>query len=74
MAGFGAGSLIWIYGARFLFELSMEIGTIWILYGICYAIMIGFSYLFLYDPPEGYTVPGYEPPAAHPIINAKNII
>jgi len=60
MAGFGAGSLIWIYAADPLFNF-LSIGQIWILYGICYAIMIGFSYFFLYDPPKGYTVPGWEP-------------
>ena len=61
MAGFGAGSLIWIYAADILFEvMKLDIGMIWIIYGICYAVMIGFSYIFLYDPPEGYTVPGYE--------------
>lgn len=63
MAGFGAGSLIWIYAAEPLLE-TLTIGTVWILYGICYAIMIGFSYFFLYDPPEGYSVPGWEPPQA----------
>jgi len=60
MAGFGAGSLIWIYAADPLFNI-FQIGEIWIIYGICYALMIGFSYFFLYDPPEGYTVPGWEP-------------
>ena len=59
MAGFGAGSLIWIYAADPLFQI-FDIGMIWIIYGICYALMIGFSYFFLYDPPEGYSVPGYE--------------
>ena len=63
MAGFGVGSLIWIYAADPLFNF-LSIGQIWILYGICYAIMIGFSYFFLYDPPKGYTVPGWEPQAA----------
>jgi len=60
MAGFGVGSLIWIYAADPLFKF-LSIGQIWILYGICYALMIGFSYFFLYDPPKGYTVPGWEP-------------
>ena len=63
MAGFGVGSLIWIYAADPLFNF-LSIGQIWILYGICYAIMIGFSYFFLYDPPKGYTVPGWEPQVA----------
>ncbi len=66
MAGFGAGSLIWIYAADPLFNvLNLEIGMIWIIYGICYALMIGFSYFFLYDPPAGYSVPGYEAQVAN---------
>jgi OFA family oxalate/formate antiporter-like MFS transporter len=74
MAGFGAGSLIWIYAADILFDvLKLEIGIIWIVYGICYALMIGFSYIFLYDPPAGYTVPGYEPPVAKVGSSAENI-
>ena len=33
-----------------------------IVFGICYAAFIMFSYFFLYEPPKDYTVPGYNPP------------
>lgn len=62
MAGFGLGSLIWIYAAPPLLDMFNAIGPVWILYGVCYVIMIGSSYFFLYDPPKGYTVLGWEPP------------
>jgi len=62
MAGFGAGSLIWIYLAEPLLAI-FNLQIVWIIYGLCFAGMIGFSWLFMYDPPEGYVVPGFEPPA-----------
>ncbi|UYP46638.1 hypothetical protein NEF87_002923 [Candidatus Lokiarchaeum ossiferum] len=65
MAGFGAGALIWYYLFDGIFKdmtNGLQIG--FIVFGICYAVFVMFSYFFLYEPPKDYTVPGYTPPVA----------
>ncbi len=65
MAGFGAGALIWYYLFDGIFKdmnNGLQIG--FVVFGICYAVFIMFSYFFLYEPPKDYTVPGYTPPVA----------
>lgn len=62
MAGFGAGSLIWQYLFAGWLETAVGLGTTFIIYGVIYIFMVGASFFFLVDPPEGYTVPGWTPP------------
>ena len=63
MAGFGAGALIWYYLFDGIFKnLTNGLRIGFIVFGICYAAFIMFSYFFLYEPPKDYTVPGYNPP------------
>ena len=65
MAGFGAGALIWYYLFDGIFkDLAGGLQIGFIVFGICYAVFIMFSYFFLYEPPKDYTVPGYTPPEA----------
>lgn len=64
MAGFGTGSLIWQYLLQGVFYEAVGISWTFIIYGICFIVMIMFSYFFIYNPPEGYTVAGYDPSLA----------
>ncbi len=61
MAGFGVGSLIWQYLLKGIFYDLVGISWTFIIYGIIFMVMIMFSYFFVYNPPEGYTVAGYDP-------------
>ena len=61
MAGFGAGSLIWQYLLTGVLNDSVGIPMTFVIYGICFIIMIGSAYFFIYNPPENYIVPGYDP-------------
>jgi len=63
MAGFGAGSLIWMYLFNgVLSKLSKPLMWTFIIYGVLYAGFVMFSYFFLEDPPKDYSVPGWTPP------------
>jgi OFA family oxalate/formate antiporter-like MFS transporter len=61
MAGFGSGSLIWQYLLKGIFYEAVGISWTFVIYGMCFIVMIMFSYFFLYNPPVGYTVAGYDP-------------
>ncbi len=61
MAGFGAGSLIWQYLLTEVLNDTVGISWTFIIYGICFIIMIGSAYFFIYNPPEDYSVKGYDP-------------
>ncbi len=61
MAGFGSGSLIWQYLLKGVFYDLVGIRWTFVIYGVCFIAMIMFSYFFLYNPPAGYTVAGYDP-------------
>ena len=60
MAGFGSGSLIWQYLLKGIFYDAVGIRWTFVIYGICFIVMIMFSYFFLYNPPTGYTVACYD--------------
>ena len=45
-------------------ESAVGLQNTFIIYGIIYAVMVGQSYFFLFDPPTEYSVPGWTPPAA----------
>jgi len=66
MAGFGAGSLIWmaLFNNGFSKIPNNSMNWAFIVFGVLYAMFIMGSYFFLHDPPEGYTVPGWTPPEA----------
>ena len=62
MAGFGTGSLIWQYLlTHVLIKTGVSVSWTFIIYGICFTAMIGSAYFFIYNPPEGYAVKGYDP-------------
>ncbi|MHA1560688.1 MAG: L-lactate MFS transporter [Promethearchaeota archaeon] len=61
MAGFGSGSLIWQYLLKGIFYDAVGISLTFVIYGFIFIVMIMFSYFFLYNPPTGYTVAGYDP-------------
>jgi len=63
MAGFGAGSLIWQYLLEGVFYDIVGISWTFIIYGVIFAAMIGGSYFFIYNPPDGYYIEGYDPAA-----------
>jgi len=60
MAGFGSGSLIWQYLLKGVFYDAVGISLTFVIYGFIFIGMIMFSYFFLYNPPTGYTVSGYD--------------
>jgi len=70
MAGFGSGSLIWQYLLKGIFYDAVGIRWTFVIYGICFIVMIMFSYLFLYNPPKEYTVEGYDPSITNNIVDA----
>ncbi len=61
MAGFGTGSLIWQYFLKGVLYDAVGIPWTFIIYGFCFIVMIGAAYFFIYNPPEGYIVPAYNP-------------
>lgn len=62
MAGFGGGSLIWIYAGDAIFAAGLGLNAAFIIYGVCFAAMIMFAYFYLQEAPDGYVPEGYEPP------------
>ncbi len=73
VAGFGFGATIWVkwagsWGGGLLNELTIAgldgIRSVYLLYGIIFAIMVFLGSLVMKDPPEGWLPKGYTPPAS----------
>lgn len=73
VAGFGFGATIWVkwagsWGGGLLHNLSLfgldGVRSVFLLYGIVFAIMVILGSLVMKDPPEGWLPKGYTPPQA----------
>jgi len=66
VAGFGFGALIWIKLAGSWGGLleSMGVLDVFLLYGIIFAVAVGFGSIWMVNPPEGWKPAGWEPPEA----------
>lgn len=73
VAGFGFGATIWVkwagsWGGGLLNTLSLAgldgIRSVFLLYGIIFAIMVLIGSFVMVDPPEGWLPEGYTPPQA----------
>ncbi len=71
VAGFGFGATIWVkwagsWGGGLLNTLSIAgldgVRSVFLLYGIIFAIMVIAGGIFMVDPPEGWLPKGYTPP------------
>ncbi len=71
VAGFGFGATIWVkwagaWGGGLLDNLSIAgfdgVRSVFILYGIIFAVMVFLGSLVMKDPPEGWLPKGYTPP------------
>jgi MFS transporter, OFA family, oxalate/formate antiporter len=60
VGGFGAGALVTAPLARRLIDAN-DVAQVFFVLGIGYLIAIVVGGVFFRNPPEGYTVPGYEP-------------
>ncbi|WP_372650120.1 OFA family MFS transporter [Draconibacterium sp.] len=74
VAGFGFGATIWVKlaGSWFggLLNTSSAFGlpsvqSVFVIYGIVFAVMVVLGSLVMVNPPEGYKPEGYEPPVNH---------
>lgn len=71
VAGFGFGATIWVkwagsWGGGLLNTLNFAgdgIRSVFILYGIIFAVLVILGSLVMKDPPEGWLPEGYTPPA-----------
>ena len=72
VAGFGFGATIWVkwagsWGGGLLNTISIAgldgIRSVYLLYGIIFAVMVILGSLVMKDPPEGWLPKGYTPPA-----------
>jgi len=72
VAGFGFGATIWVkwagsWGGGLLHNIELAgldgIRSVYLLYGIIFAIMVILGSLVMKDPPEGWLPKGYTPPA-----------
>jgi OFA family oxalate/formate antiporter-like MFS transporter len=65
VAGFGFGALIWIKLAGSWGGLieSMGVLNVFGLYGIIFLVAVALASIVMVNPPEGWTPPGYTPPA-----------
>ena len=72
VAGFGLGALLWIQMAgpwgHLLDTLSLSglpgVQSVFVVYGILFALMVGIGALWMVFPPEGWQPRGWNPPAA----------
>lgn len=73
VAGFGFGATIWVkwagsWGGGLLNNFEMfgldSVRSVFILYGIIFALMVLLGSLVMKDPPEGWLPEGYTPPTA----------
>ena len=73
VAGFGFGATIWVkwagsWGGGLLNNLQLfgldGVRSVFVLYGIIFAIMVLVGSLVMKDPPKGWLPKGYEPPKA----------
>jgi len=71
VAGFGFGATIWVkwagsWGGGLLNNLSIAgldgVKSVFLLYGIIFAVMVFLGSLVMVDPPEGWLPKGYVPP------------
>jgi len=71
VAGFGFGATIWVkwagaWGGGLLNTLSISgldgVRSVFLLYGIIFAVMVILGSLVMKDPPEGWLPKGYTPP------------
>jgi MFS transporter, OFA family, oxalate/formate antiporter len=76
VAGFGFGALIWIKlteGFRFgpvdltpgwegLFGMGLSVSSVFILYGVAFAVLVAIGSLAMVNPPPGYVPAGWTPP------------
>ena len=76
VAGFGFGATIWVkwagsWGGGLLQELSLfgfdGVRSVFILYGIIFAVMVVLGSLVMKDPPEGWLPKGYVPPKGNEV-------
>ncbi len=77
VAGFGFGALIWIKltsGFKFgpldltpgwtgLYGMGWTVSSVFILYGILFAILVGLGAMVMVNPPEGWKPEGWTPPS-----------
>jgi OFA family oxalate/formate antiporter-like MFS transporter len=78
VAGFGFGALIWIKltsGFKFgpvdltpgwagLYGMGWTVSSVFILYGVLFAVLVVLGALTMVNPPAGWTPAGWTPPAA----------
>jgi MFS family permease len=74
VAGFGFGATIWVkwagsWGGGLLNNLELfgfdTVRSVFILYGIIFAVMVFLGSLVMKDPPKGWLPQGYNPPEAN---------
>lgn len=74
VAGFGFGATIWVkwagsWGGGLLETIQIAgldgIRSVYLLYGIIFAVMVVIGSLVMKDPPEGWLPKGYTPPEAN---------
>ena len=74
VAGFGFGATIWVkwagsWGGGLLNNLQLlgldGVRSVFVLYGIIFAVMVLLGSLVMKDPPKGWLPEGYTPPAAN---------
>jgi OFA family oxalate/formate antiporter-like MFS transporter len=63
VAGFGFGATIWVKLAGSVGNLIQNLGlsNTFLVFGICFAILVTLGGLAMVDPPEGWLPEGYEP-------------
>ncbi len=64
VAGFGFGATIWVKVGGSWFGLVEKFGvqSVFLYYGIAFAIMVLIGAIWMVNPPEGYVPAGYKPP------------
>jgi MFS family permease len=76
VAGFGFGATIWVkwagaWGGGLLNNLELfgldTVRSVFVLYGIIFAIMVFLGSLVMKDPPKGWLPQGYTPPEANSV-------
>jgi len=61
VAGFGFGAFLWIQLAGNLGQLIARLGVanVFLVYGILFALLVTVGAIWMVNPPEGYTPPGW---------------
>src|SRR6056297_1221169 len=82
VAGFGFGATIWVkwagsWGGGLLNNLSLAgldgVRSVFLLYGIIFAVIVFLGSLVMVDPPEGWFPKGYVPPEATDTVTAGTV-